>query len=359
MQSVRRYDSAPLQAPTKTSQGFLRADAFLTQTGVFEYRRADGTKSLELRTPEEVFSPESLASLCEAPVTNDHPAVPVTSENVKQFSVGVVASPRQDGDKIRAQVIVQDGKTIVAMKLSRKQQLSCGYTCDLEDAEGTFNGQPYNAIQKNIRHNHVAIVDRGRAPDARMRLDSADAFLVEQQPMGKIRIDGVDFEVSESAAQAFAKQETAQAALATELAKAQARADAVSAELQTVKAALKSATDPATIVAAVQERVALEKIAGKVLTCDMSALTPGEIKRQVIAAKSPEVKLDGKSEDYVQARFDYIAEQLALHADAAQESLASLRGVSHVAQHQDTGSKLDAALSQYKTRVINAWKDAK
>ena len=34
----------------------------LTRVGIFEYRRPDGSIRRELRLPEEVFAPESLAS---------------------------------------------------------------------------------------------------------------------------------------------------------------------------------------------------------------------------------------------------------------------------------------------------------
>lgn len=43
-----------------------------------------------------------------------------------------------------------------------KKELSLGYLCDYELTKGVWNGQRYDAIQKNIRGNHVALVNHGR-----------------------------------------------------------------------------------------------------------------------------------------------------------------------------------------------------
>jgi len=49
---------------------------------------------------------------------------------------------------------------------SGKNELSIGYRCEYDMTEGSFNGQHYDAIQRNIRGNHVALVNEGRAgPD--------------------------------------------------------------------------------------------------------------------------------------------------------------------------------------------------
>lgn len=46
---------------------------------------------------------------------------------------------------------------------SGKKELSIGYTCEYDIAQGVFEGVHYDAIQRNIRGNHVALVDEGRA----------------------------------------------------------------------------------------------------------------------------------------------------------------------------------------------------
>jgi hypothetical protein len=45
---------------------------------------------------------------------------------------------------------------------SGKKELSCGYRCKYEFTPGTFEGEAYDAIQRDIRGNHLALVDKGR-----------------------------------------------------------------------------------------------------------------------------------------------------------------------------------------------------
>jgi hypothetical protein len=49
-----------------------------------------------------------------------------------------------------------------------KKDLSLGYSCDFEMKPGVFDGQPYEVVQFNLRGNHIALVDEGRVPGARV-----------------------------------------------------------------------------------------------------------------------------------------------------------------------------------------------
>lgn len=58
-----------------------------------------------------------------------------------------------------------------------KRDLSCGYRCTYDWTPGTWNGQAYDCVQRNIRGNHLALVKRGRmGPDVAV-LDHSDADL--------------------------------------------------------------------------------------------------------------------------------------------------------------------------------------
>jgi hypothetical protein len=49
---------------------------------------------------------------------------------------------------------------------SGKKELSIGYCCEYVLEPGTWNGQHYDAVQRNLRGNHLALVDEGRSgPD--------------------------------------------------------------------------------------------------------------------------------------------------------------------------------------------------
>lgn len=145
---------------------FLTLDGRLTRVGVFDYQDNEGNIWGELRTADEVFDQTSLDSFKQCVVTNDHPANFVDVVNVKDVQVGHVGTDvRRDGDFVRATITITDAKTIIAI-LAGKKELSCGYTAELVDAAGERDGKNFHAVQTNIRGNHLAIVDVGRAgPD--------------------------------------------------------------------------------------------------------------------------------------------------------------------------------------------------
>jgi hypothetical protein len=88
-----------LKKPERTAAGFLRSDAFVTRVGVFRYLNADGSIRRELRLPEEVFSPESLATLDLVPVTREHPPRLVTDDNARDYQVGTTGQGAEQNDR--------------------------------------------------------------------------------------------------------------------------------------------------------------------------------------------------------------------------------------------------------------------
>ena len=72
------------------------------------------------------------------------------------------------------------------MKSAGLKELSLGYNLDLEETPGVWNGQQYDAIQRNIRINHLALVQEARAGErARLNIDSRD---VSKQTKGEQRM---------------------------------------------------------------------------------------------------------------------------------------------------------------------------
>lgn len=177
---VNRYDyaSGSVASHRRTPQGGLIADARLTRTGVLSYLQPDGSSWREFRPPEEVFHADSLATLAHAPLTIDHPAI-VTPNNWKGVAVGHVAGmPERDGDYVAAPLRIHDADAIDKTESGDLQELSCGYACALDKTPGVYRGESYDAIQRNIRYNHVAAgpAGWGRAgPEVRMRLDGGCA----------------------------------------------------------------------------------------------------------------------------------------------------------------------------------------
>lgn len=334
-----RYDVGSLKPPKRMPNGWLRVDGLLTRTGIFTYRNADGTERRELRIPGEVFKGDSLASFALVPVTNDHPPELLTAENTKKYSVGSVGeSIRRDGEYVAASMLVTDAETIAAMDAG-KRQLSCGYACDLDFTPGTVDGERYDAIQRNIRGNHVALVDVARAgAGASVRLDSGSAVMVSFTPtkenptMKTIKIDGVSYEVSPQVAEAYEKVERAHAEkldAAEKTAKeAKASADRMTAERDDAKtklaaseAARADALDPKKTAERVASRVKLETEAKKHLGADFKcdALDDGAVKLAVITKIVPTFDPKGKSAEYIAARFDAVVESPTVAAPTGVE----------------------------------------
>lgn len=385
---VRRYDLAQplLSKPELTPEGFLRAPAALTRTGVFIYRNADGTTRGELRLPEEVFHPDALASFRLAPVTLLHPAVPVTAANVRDVQVGSIGDTvTQDGDKVVSNIAINDKRAVDEVLSGRAQQLSCGYDCELEMTPGEYQGQHYDAIQRGIRGNHVALVPAGRAgPSVGVRLDAQDAMQVDPaQTSGalvKTKIGGKEFDVSDEVAHAVirADEQHAQALAGkdaelklarSETEKATARADAAQAKADSAEAAAKKAeqaradaADPKRFHGAVEERVELLSKVQRVLGTDESKKLAKADKKDlqvaVLAKLAPDFKADGKSEDYLAARFDAELERF----DSQNPGLDKLTQVSAgLGPNGKPEPKLDAkaAAEERARQHENRWKDAR
>ena len=67
-----------------------------------------------------------------------------------------------------------------------KRELSGGYTRDLVKESGTYNGENYDYVQRNMKVNHVAIVDEGRCGNAcKLNIDKKGVA-----SMVNIQIDG-------------------------------------------------------------------------------------------------------------------------------------------------------------------------
>ena len=155
----------------KTPEGYLICvDAVLARTGKQTYKRSeifnedDNTEIEVNRLPEEVFSEQTLASFENKPITVEHPDEDVNSTNFKDYSVGFVRDVHRgtiDGqDVILGTLVIQDDETIREIESGEHTELSCGYDCDIIDEE--------NPQQRNIRGNHVALCECGRAGNARI-----------------------------------------------------------------------------------------------------------------------------------------------------------------------------------------------
>jgi len=179
---VNRLDLSRVDASgvVETASGGLRIPARVTRTGVLEYHDTEGNTWGEFRPADEVFAEDSLSTLKSAPVTQGHPGSLVTPDTWKRLAVGNAGDDvRRDGEFVAVSVCVQDGATLELVRAKELVELSCGYSCDLDETPGTFEGKPYTRIQRSIRYNHVALGPEGwgrAGSDVRLHLDSKTAL---------------------------------------------------------------------------------------------------------------------------------------------------------------------------------------
>ena len=364
---IRRFDNIDhsewMTTPfERTTEGFLKGRAIVTCCGVFTYKRADGTLQRELRLPEEVFAPATLESLKLKPVTLNHPTELVTPENADMLQVGSLGDNPSctnqeyngngeptdwkkltDGLNVAVDIIITKKDAIDAV-INGKQGLSMGYTCDIEIAEpgSTWCGVEYDYIQRNIKYNHCAIVDAGRAGDnakIELRVDSADAVLEDKlvtkdggtKMLKKINLDGIDYEAEESVIKALNTEKKRADDAVAELSKfkedsakelsvmtaerdtQKERADKAEEDLAKAKA---EALDSTKLDEAVNARIELYKNAEKAGVEVKNDMKDADIKKAVIAKVFPKANLDGKDSAYIDARYDATVEMLAERADS-------------------------------------------
>ena len=122
------------------------------------------------RPAEELASQECIDSFKLIPWIDDH----VMLGNEED---GLTPSEQKGVQGVIGQDVYFDGETLKGnikvfseamanLIANGKKELSCGYRCKYEHAPGVYNGEAYDYIQRDIRGNHLALVENGRmGPD--------------------------------------------------------------------------------------------------------------------------------------------------------------------------------------------------
>lgn len=370
-------DSVTVAGTRRRDDGYLVADARIARTGIQTYLGVEvGKPDMSVvkvyRPGSEVFADETLKSAAHRPVTNDHPATPVTSENWRQHAVGQTGDEvTGEGIFIRVPLMVSDEASIQDIE-NGKQELSAGYTCDLDFTAGTTpSGEAYDAIQKNIRINHVAIVQRGRAGKQVRIGDGAiawgvapvitDTNLKQEKTMTlkTVTVDGIPIEVTDQGATVIATLQGRLADAGTKLSDAEkAHAKALAdkdgelakkdAEIDALKAKV---VDGAALDKLVQARADLITVA-KAIAKDVKTdgLTDAAIRKAVVAAKLGDEAIKDKADAYIDARFDILAEDANKTADPFRAVVQN--GI----QSNDGAGEASKAYAGHITNLQDAWK---
>ncbi|OWK42454.1 Phage protein [Fimbriiglobus ruber] len=162
----------------------------ISRSGVFQYLgRSIGApepdRLYNVYRPAEEFTPETIDSFKMLPIVDDHTMLGPRESGLTPAEVKGVHGTTGEG------VVFENGVLYAPVKVfserlknlieSGKQALSLGYRCVYEKASGIFDGQMYDYVQRNLRGNHLALVDAARCDvavlDNHMAFDHFDLAL--------------------------------------------------------------------------------------------------------------------------------------------------------------------------------------
>ena len=164
------HDRAPLEKVRRLADGRIAAVAKFARSGCYTYSGAEvGRPDLPTvtvyRPDDEVFSADAMASFAHKAITLDHPGEGVTAANWKSVSVGFTEGRvARDGGFIEIPLMLADASAVQAYDTGKARELSAGYQCELVWGDGVApSGEKFQATQRQIRGNHIALVPQGRA----------------------------------------------------------------------------------------------------------------------------------------------------------------------------------------------------
>lgn len=300
-----------------TDEGFLRVPGNVARVGVQDYLARElglpGNPSRIVkvyRPAEEVFNADSLTSFDCVDVTINHPDGLVNSSNYKKVSAGVVRGIGRVVDGfVQCDLIVKDQKAIDAIN-SGKCELSAGYTAIYDEQSGTTpEGEHYDFIQREIRINHVALVDRARAGASARVFDHSNGGampVIITTDSGRA-IDVADPANAQMVADSFDRLNVALKQATADAEANKAVADARGEELAAAKLLTSDAAIAERVNAVATVKAVAARVGGEGFTCDsVDTLT---IQRAALTKSRPTIDWSTKSEAYVQAAFDMAAEK--------------------------------------------------
>ena len=159
------YGSQLSENMLETPEGYLVCqNVAIGRTGWMDYlgeelglEECRGQTIKVFRSPEELFSPETMGSFEGKPITNNHPSNNLTVNTVTTMERGHAQNIRREGDFLLADLFVKDAGLIMEIKEKLKREVSCGYDCLwVQTGDSEYE-------QREIVGNHVAIVQSGRA----------------------------------------------------------------------------------------------------------------------------------------------------------------------------------------------------
>jgi len=171
----------------KVEDGVLKADCVATAAMVQDY---DGVKVL--KDPEELKLAVDFAK--QIPCSHTHPPDGIVTSQDQIVGWTSPVTYDKDNKRVSCSVEIKDQGAIDAIQKDGKKDVSIGFFCDLDRTGGEFEGAKYDAVQRNIVLNHLAVgVDKGRCPSGTCGIGT-DA---DPKPPAKPPEEDVDVSVHE------------------------------------------------------------------------------------------------------------------------------------------------------------------
>lgn len=306
---MRFIDRATLTGVRRLEDsGYLVAEVPVARTGLQDYAgyevgRPDLAKVTVYRPPETVFDEASMRTAAHKPITDDHPSEGVSSKNWESLAKGWTGETirKDEAAGLLYVPMMLTADSLIDKLEAGKREVSCGYTCELVFGDGvTPDGAPFQAMQKNIKFNHVAVVDRGRAGNVCRVGDSWQPITSDKEPFVATKTitiknvaDGLPFEVTDAAEAVINKLVEQRDAALERAAKSERDLNDARTETETEKgkvAALETKVadaevTPAKLSKLVADRAALVAQAKAIHDADYAADSNAEIMKKAVAAK--------------------------------------------------------------------------
>lgn len=373
MKAKQRFDSVKFKARFDEN-GFLVDRPVVARIGLQVYETPFG-KRREFRPAAEVFKSDSLQSFAGKPVTLGH--VMVNPDNADSVVVGTCAGAAVPaGIGVEAPISIFVRRAIDSAIKKDTAELSVGYTSvDIErggwgnNATGEYffhedtpegwkadssDWVEFDALQTDIKVNHIALVFKGRAGIAKLNLDSEQELPYDSgcekndeviTMTVKIKLDGSnEFEVVKEVADHIS-------ALSTQATELQSKLDSVSGERDTLKAKVDEIPEliskaEAKAKADAQEVVNLSAEA-ELLGIKCDGLDAKGIKLEIIKAASG-VDASEKSDSYIDGMLEAIRS-----TDNMAEQRKSIKGDAMRENKEDGSSEVGKPDPMSRLKKLN------
>lgn len=378
-ETSRRFDSVAefRKAPRLDRWGNMIVDAIVVKPGVYSYHQPDGSIRREFKPPEEIYAPSHMESVRSAVITDGH--LPgngaVTPGNFSAFSRGYAMSASRTDAGLLTSMKVTASDLIAKLERKEIRGVSLGLDVTYDPTPGVWQGQRYDGVQRGMMTNQISATTVPRVGGAEMRLDSTDAIMVDEMPP-EPKEEQMTIPMKLTIGDSIVEVETGAGAVI------QARLKVLDSELDSAKSQITSLTGERDGLQAKLDTAGEELEKAKKLTVDskdipalfaarrtlldgaavlldeeglkaVDSLPDMDVMRK--ACEAGKIDLEGKSDEYVSARFDALVE--ARRDTNANSLAAAVANVTSIHGGQGDGKKTPRErVAEARASRNNAWK---